>query len=144
MGALLALALAGDLVSGRPLLGPLRGSPLTFIFLVLGAWLVFATTAYAILWAWRWTVEPEGISGRSYWGRRTLISWNDVGSVHATSIEGLPALGVRSLTSKRDVLLYVWGIDLASAHQQLQRYAGPRHVLTLAFAPPQPRSQRNI
>ncbi|WP_146907707.1 hypothetical protein [Arenimonas daejeonensis] len=144
VASLLVVALVADLLNGRPPLNVIRGAPLTIISIVLGMWLAFAATFYVVLWLWTWTVHASGLDGRSYWGRRVHIRWEDVGQIYATSIEGIPALGVVSLTSKREIMLYVLGVDWAEAHRALLRHAGPDHALTHAFAPSRADSRRDI
>ena len=64
--------------------------------------------------------------------------------MYATSVQGVPAVGVPTNDGKREAMLYVMGVNPAEAHAAFLRCAGPDHVLTAAFAPRPPESKRDI
>jgi hypothetical protein len=144
VGAVVVLGLLADLVQGRPPLGVIVREPLTFLAIFLGLWIAFAVTFYLTLRIWTWSVLADGVRGRSYWGRRVDIRWDDVDRVYATAIEGIPVLGVVARDARREAMLYVMGVDLTVAHRALLMHAGPDHMLTLAFAPRPVEVQRDI
>lgn len=132
---LLAFSLVVDLVESRQFMGALLHNPLESLGVFGGLPLAAAFVFYIILRACAWTIEPDGLRGRSYWGRRELIAWSDVDKVVYVAAEGLPVLQVTSASSKKKIFAYVLDINSAEIHAQLRRHAGPDHVLTQCFRP---------
>lgn len=137
LGTILGLILLLDMV-----LSFLKGEPFSGFSDMFQTALVFVVLAglaglilYLILRVWAWSIEPSGITGRTYWGRRSRIAWSDVDKVAFVALGGIPALVVTSTTSKREVLAYTLGANMPEIHAHLFRHAGPDHVLTQWFRP---------
>jgi hypothetical protein len=133
LGFLLLLGIAIRALRGEPFIGFMLIFQLALLFAGLAA--LLGGLMYLILRVCAWSVEPSGISGRTYWGRRSCIAWTEVDKVVSVSIEGIPALVVTSANSKREVYAYTLGANVSEIHEHLSRHAGPDHVLTQWFRP---------
>jgi hypothetical protein len=100
----------------------------------IGLGLALGLSLYAAMLPWGWTVDAAGVTGRSLWGRRQCIAWNEVGNVTATAFDGIPALMIGSTDKGRDVFACTLGVDLQAIHLRLACHAGAEHPLTRAFA----------
>jgi hypothetical protein len=85
-----------------------------------------------ILRALAWSIEPFGLVGRSYWGRRTRIAWTDVSRV-ALLPGDIPGLVVMSASSKNEIVAYLLGVDSTEVYAHVSRYAGHTHVFAQWF-----------
>jgi hypothetical protein len=133
LGFVLLLGIVVRYFKDEPFIGFLLVFQLSLFF--VGLAVPLGVVLYLILRVWAWSVEPSGLTGRSYWGRRSHIAWKDVDRVGFVAIEGIPALVVTSATSKQEVFAYTLGINIPDVHTHLYRYAGPEHVLTQWFRP---------
>ncbi len=133
LGFVLLLGIVVRFFKGEPFIGFLLISQLSLLFVGLAA--LLGVILYVILRVWAWSVDPSGLTGRSYWGRRSHIAWKDVAKVGSVTVEGIPALVVTSATSKREVFAYTLDANIPEIHAHLFRYAGPQHVLTQWFRP---------
>jgi hypothetical protein len=132
-GFILFLGMVVRLFKGEPLIGFLLIFQLTLLFVGLAAF--SGVLLYLILRPWACSVEPTGISGRTYWGQRSRITWDDVENVSVRVVEGIPSLVVTSASSKREVYAYILGVNIPEVYAHLARHAGPDHVLTQWFRP---------
>lgn len=132
-GFVLLLGIVIRFFRGEPFIGFSLIYQLFLLF--IGLAVLLGVVLYLILRAWAWSVEPSGLTGRSYWGRRSHIAWKDVDKVGSIAVEGIPALVVTSATSKREVFAYTLGVNIQEIHAHLSRHAGPEHVLTQWFRP---------
>jgi hypothetical protein len=122
-----------SLFDGRPFMG--FESMLRYAAIVVGLGVVLGPPLYLALRACAWSVTPTGITGRRYMGPRTHIEWADIVKAGQFSLHGLPALFVTSATSEREIIAYTLGVGFPEVHEQLERHAGPDHVLTRCFRP---------
>jgi hypothetical protein len=102
--------------------------------LAIGLGLAIGLVCYVTLIPWTWTIGAEGVEGRSLWGRRHRIAWNDVANVGSVSFDGIPALLIGAAGRGADIVAYTLGVDLQAIHSRLARHAGTNHPLTRAFA----------
>lgn len=107
--------------------------------IALAVWLVITAVLAAVVYVgarvWAWSFDQDGVRGRSYWGRRVAMKWQEVEGVANTSVEGIPALVISSSNGKSKIFAYTLGVSVASIYAKLQQYAGRDHVLTQAFKP---------
>ena len=104
------------------------------IFLV-GMTVAFGALIFVITWACAPTITIEGLRGVSISGRKAVLPWTSLDTVESTSVQGLPALVVKSSSLKKKVLMFTLGIDRRAFHGALARTAGSNHVLTKCFEP---------
>lgn len=97
--------------------------------------LMLALVAYLGARAWAWSIDREGLKGRTYWGRRVSMRWEDITTITATPVEGIPALSIGASTTKAPLFAYLLGIDVDQVRSRLRLHAGPEHPLTRCFEP---------
>jgi hypothetical protein len=124
MGGVLCLLLIADLVKGR----------LSWDKVQLAVTIICATGGglglflYAIGWAFATTISETGLSGPRLLGRHNTIAWNDVASVTAV-MEGMPALIIRSISSKKVIWMETLGLDIPDTYRSIRQYVAPDHPL---------------
>jgi hypothetical protein len=124
------------------ILGLARHKPLPSLAGV-GAWwgvgvLLLPVVLGCLLWVlalpWSCTLSRDGVSGRSFVGRRQAIRYEDVGSLWVYANGGFPLLYINSRCRRREIVMYLTGVDRSALHGALERLAGPHHLLTREFA----------
>lgn len=100
--------------------------------MLVGA-LVLALSLYVLFRIGGWMILPEGIEGRSYWGRKTALAWSEIDDIVRFDQQGIPVLKISSRTSKREICACTLAVNLTSIHSQLCRHAGMDHELTQWF-----------
>ena len=133
LGIVLLFGIAVRFFKGEPFIGLLLIFQLSLFFAGMAA--LLGVILYLILRAWAWSVEPYGLTGRSYWGRRSRIAWSAVEKVGFIAVDGIPALVVTSAKSKQEVFACTLGANIPEIYAHLFRHAGPDHVLTQWFRP---------
>jgi hypothetical protein len=101
----------------------------------VGMGIALGALIYFIYRAYSWSIGPAGLSGRSYWGRRTRFDWEDIDKVGRYAVDGAPSLLVTSAKSKQKIIIPTFGVSVPEIHRQLVQHAGPDHILTKLFRP---------
>ncbi len=137
MGLLLALVLVVAslfrLAEGRSL--PDWASLLTVGIVVAGTGIALGVILYLAYRAYSLSIDPAGLCGRTYWGRRAQFGWNDIDKVEECAVDGSPSLLVCSASSKQKIFIPMLGVSAPEIHRQLVRHAGSDHTLTEWFRP---------
>ena len=103
--------------------------------LFVGLPLVLALFLYSILRFCAWSIGSNGVSGRTFWGFRVNIPWDDFGNIGLANSSGIPALLLTSASKKSTIWAYTLNVDAAEMHKRLSYLAGRDHVLTRSFGP---------
>lgn len=133
--ALFLVSVILNVIKHRPLIASFGDAVPTVVVIFLAIPVALAAVVYLGARVWAWSFDQNGLTGRSYWGRRVAIRWSDVASVRNTSVEGIPALLIGSSSDKKELFAYTLGVSIADVYIRLYQYAGPEHVLTQAFKP---------
>jgi hypothetical protein len=134
IGSVLVLAvmfdIAGELIRGRPMRVPSLQSierTLTSIAIVASG---LGTALFGIFWISGVTINENGLRGRTFWGRRIAIAWDEVASVRKVFVSGIPSLIVRSASSNKELWLPILGRDVRRVYLEIRTYVAPNHPLT--------------
>jgi hypothetical protein len=96
---------------------------------------VLGLVIYGIGLLWGATISADSLSASNYWGRKVKVPWTSITGIEPTSIQGLPALLIRSSATSSVLYVYTLGLDTAEAYKRLCLTAGPSNPLTTWFAP---------
>ncbi|MGH8445852.1 MAG: hypothetical protein ACREVL_11325 [Solimonas sp.] len=120
-----------DIVAGRPLSISQVSNLAVLLAIVFCGAMILGLLLFGMICLWAAKIERQGLSGRSYWGRRRIIPWSALDRVERISIEGIPALRVGD--GRQDIVIYMLGVDVAAVHPELCRCAGIDHPLPRAL-----------
>lgn len=79
--------------AGYPLPG-VRSASFLWLLSLLWVWLLICTPVIA--WAYTISVDERGISGRTFWGRRRFLPWEDMNRVQKFGIYPFQFLRIRT------------------------------------------------
>ncbi|MEZ6067653.1 MAG: hypothetical protein R3B90_18525 [Planctomycetaceae bacterium] len=96
--------------------------------------LVFCAVATAVMvWRYKFTVGPRGISSYDFWCRPNSIAWEEMTRVSRIWLPGLSYLRVRVAGTYRDLWLPMFIDEPLELARLVNEYAGPDHPLALAL-----------
>jgi hypothetical protein len=122
------------LAQGLPLPEHWSTRPSQFLTLFLVLVFGMSIVIYAIGWIWGAGLKGQTLTAATFWGRRVEVPLSSVTDIESISIEGLPALLVKSSATKSNLHILTLGLNTTEVYNRLCETAGPAHPLTIWFA----------
>jgi len=94
--------------------------------IILGLSVVMTVIFYAIFFWFAPRIDTKGVHGRTYWGFKYYLPWNELANINAMSFRGIPALILTSESGK-EIWVYRMGLRRKSTYDELVSLLGHEH-----------------